>query len=121
MDNWNNLFAVTNASSFYPDRRRLYLWDPAQNIQQFYSDMVVSLGRLRQCIATDNAGKSVCGVLDPDQDEFEVPGVLPSTIANQQRPAGGLKIETALVAQMDQCRRMGDFRLIARLAGQVLA
>lgn len=55
-------------------------------------------------------------------DEFEVPGVPAfDHWRDQQRARWWPEIETALVAQMDQCRRMGDFRLIARLAGQVLA
>jgi DNA-binding SARP family transcriptional activator/tetratricopeptide (TPR) repeat protein/GTPase SAR1 family protein len=55
-------------------------------------------------------------------DEFEVPGVPAfDHWRDQQRARWWPDIETALIAQMDQCRRMGDFRQIARLAGQVLA
>jgi tetratricopeptide (TPR) repeat protein/GTPase SAR1 family protein len=55
-------------------------------------------------------------------DEFEVPGVPAfDHWRDQQRSRWWPELETALVAQMDQCRRMGDFRQIARLAGQVLA
>ena len=88
---------------------------------RFTAELDLDLTRLRsgRVLATEfEPALELAGFLD----EFEVSGVPAfDHWRDQQRARWWPEIETALVAQMDQCRRMGDFRQIARLAGQVLA